>query len=43
MDFLKSIAQKIHEQKKKLLLVCPVCKARFAEKIELVVHVQSRH
>jgi len=29
--------------KSKKMVACPFCKAQFAEKIELVIHIRNRH
>lgn len=42
MDLFRSMLHKIHSKAAKLM-VCPFCKARFAEKLELAIHVRYKH
>jgi hypothetical protein len=42
MDLMRSVMRKIHSQANKVIR-CPFCEARFAEKLELVVHLKRRH
>ena len=41
MGFLEQLLRRIGSQTKKL--VCPVCRERFAEKVELAIHVGKKH
>jgi hypothetical protein len=41
MGFLEQLLRRIGSQTKKL--ACPVCRERFAEKVELAIHVGRKH
>ena len=42
MDFLRAMLKKITSHTERLI-ACPFCKAHFAEKLELVIHVRKKH